>query len=79
MTKKTNEELAFELTLKTMKDYVQKCDKQDDIINPIEATYLLTNSLASALLFKAEGHTDECLTLIHEAVNDAFLSVKETI
>ena len=78
MTKKTNEELAFELTIKTMKDYVQKCDKQDDIMDTIEATYLLTNSLASALLFKAEGHTDECLTLIHEAVNNAFLSVKGT-
>ena len=73
----SNEKLAFKLIAKSMKDYAKKCDKEDKDMNPIEATYLLANSLATALLFKAEGHTDECLTLIHEAVNDAFLSVKE--
>jgi len=73
----SNEKLAFKLIAKSMGDYAKKCDKEDKDMNPIEATYLLANSLATALLYKAEGHTDECLTLIHEAVNDAFLSVKE--
>ena len=73
----SNEKLAFKLIAKSMEDYAKKCDKEDKDMNPIEATYLLANSLATALLYKAEGHKDKCLVLIHEAVNDAFLSVKE--
>lgn len=69
-----NEKLAFNITLDGLGNYATKC-KKDPItktMNPIEGSYLMSNSLAVALLYKAEGHIEECKDILHEAINDAY-------
>jgi DNA-binding protein YbaB len=74
-----NEKLAFNLTIKSLKDYAKKCtkDKNKKMMNPIEGTYLMSNSLATALLYKAEDHEEYCKEIIIEAIEDAYKTIKE--
>jgi dihydroxyacetone kinase-like predicted kinase len=76
----TNEKLAFNLTIKSLKDYAKKCtkDKNSKMMNPIEGTYLMSNSLAIALLYRAENHLKDCKDVIIEAVEDAYKTIKKT-
>ena len=66
-----NKKLAFNLAIKSLEDYAKKCtkDKNSKMMNPIEGTYLMSNSLAIALLYRAENHLEDCkdiiLSLIH--------------
>ena len=75
-----NEELAFDLTINTLERYAKKCikDKDKKMMNPVEATYLMTNSLATALLYKAEDYEEYCKEIIIEAIEDAYKEIKET-
>ena len=74
-----NEKLAFDLTIKSLEGYAKKCtkDKNKKMMNPIEGTYLMTNSLAIALLYRAENHLEDCKDLIIEAIEDAYKTIKE--
>tara|TARA_B100001057_G_scaffold52002_1_gene46176 strand:+ start:1350 stop:1595 length:246 start_codon:yes stop_codon:yes gene_type:complete len=74
-----NEELAFDLTINSLKSYAKKCTKDKDkkMMNPLEGTYLMSNSLATALLYKAEDHEEYCKEIIIEAIEDAYKEIKE--
>tara|TARA_X000000950_G_C13579573_1_gene522926 strand:+ start:315 stop:572 length:258 start_codon:yes stop_codon:yes gene_type:complete len=76
--KENNEKLAFDLTLKSLEGYAKKCtkDKNKKMMNPIEGTYLMTNSLAIALLYKSENHLEDCKDIIIEAIEDAYKKIK---
>jgi hypothetical protein len=47
------------------------------MMNPIEGTYLMSNSLAIALLYRAENHLEDCKDIIIEAIEDAYETIKE--
>ena len=47
------------------------------MMNPVEGTYLMSNSLATALLYKAEDYEEYCKEIIIEAIEDAYKEVKE--
>ena len=74
-----NNDLAFDLILKTLTEYAEKCtkDKGKDVMNPIEGTYLLATNLSMGLLMKAEDHFEDCKELLHMAIEDAYKQVKE--
>ena len=48
------------------------------MMNPIEGTYLMSNSLAIALLYRAENHLKDCKDVIIEAIEDAYKTIKKT-
>lgn len=75
-----NDKLAFNITLKGLKTYAQKCEKDPvmKMMNPIEGSYLMTNSLAVALLYKSDNHLEDCRELMIEAIDDALEQVKGT-
>ena len=72
-----NEQLAFDITIEALGKYAKNCEKDPvaKVMNPIEGTYLMTNSLAVALLYKAESNLNNCRELMHEAVDDAFQQI----
>jgi dihydroxyacetone kinase-like predicted kinase len=75
-----NDELALDVTIEALGKYAKNCEKDPiaEVMNPIEGTYLMTNSLAVALLWKADENLDDCRQLMHEAIDDAFKKVSNT-
>ena len=73
-----NDELA--ITIEALGKYAKNCEKDPiaKVMNPIEGTYLMTNSLAVALLWKADENLDDCRQLMYEAIDDAFKQVSNT-
>jgi len=73
-----NDKLAFDITIDGLVKYAKKCAKDPvtKTMNPIEGSYLMTNSLATALLYKAEDNLTDCRQLMIEAIDDALEKVK---
>jgi hypothetical protein len=68
-----NSDLAFNLSVDMLKNYAEECtvNKDDNMIDPITGSYLLVHNLAIGLFFKAEGHEQELINVLHSAIEDA--------
>ena len=68
-----NSDLAFNLSVDMLKNYATKCvvDKNKDMMDPIVGSYLLVHNLAIGLLYKAKGHEQELISVLHSAIEDA--------
>ena len=68
-----NSDLAFNLSVDMLKNYATKCvvDKNKDMMDPIVGSYLLVHNLAIGLFYKAKGHEQELISVLHSAIEDA--------
>jgi|TARA_B100001094_G_C18169632_1_gene794296 hypothetical protein len=68
-----NNDLAFNLSLGLMKDYVKNCldDKSEKKMDPVLGAYLLVHNLSIGLLFTAEGCEQEVIAILKDAIDDA--------
>jgi len=75
-----NSNLAFNLTIKLLGDYAEKCqvDSDKNMMDPILGTYNLVNQLAIGLLYKADGHIDDAIDIMNIAIQDAKEIVENT-
>ena len=75
-----NQNLAFELACKMMKDYALKCEIDEDreIMDPLLGSYLLLHELCVGLFYKAEGYEEELTNILFDAINDAKHVVQNT-
>lgn len=74
-----NSNLAFNLSVDMLAQYANKCalDKDKDLMDPIVGSYLLVHNLAIGLLYKAKGHEQELINVLHSAIKDAEYVVDE--
>ena len=75
-----NSNLAFNLSVDMLTQYANKCslDKDKDMMDPIVGSYLLVHNLAIGLLYKAKGHEQELINVLHSAIEDAEYIVDNT-
>ena len=68
-----NSDLAFNLSVDMLTQYANKCslDKDKDLMDPIVGSYLLVHNLAIGLFYKAKGHEQELINVLHSAIEDA--------
>ena len=68
-----NNDLAFNLSVKLMKDYVENCldDKSEKKMDPVLGAYLLVHNLSIGLLFTADGYEQEVISILKDAIDDA--------
>jgi hypothetical protein len=75
-----NSNLAFNLSVDMLTQYANKCalDKDNDMMDPIVGSYLLVHNLAIGLFYKAKGHEQELINVLHSAIEDAEYIVNNT-
>jgi len=75
-----NNDLAFNLAIKTLEAYAQDCvvDKDAKTMDPILGAYLLVNNLAIGLLFKAGSYDKEVLAILKDAIDDAEYKINKS-
>jgi hypothetical protein len=75
-----NSNLAFNLSVDMLKKYASECtlDKDKEMMDPIVGSYLLVHNLAIGLLYKAKGHEQELINVLHSAIEDAEYIVDNT-
>ena len=75
-----NSDLAFNLSVDMLTKYANKCslDKDKEMMDPIVGSYLLVHNLAIGLLYKAKGHEQELINVLHSAIEDAEYIVNNT-
>tara|TARA_R110002049_G_scaffold155190_2_gene320039 strand:+ start:642 stop:926 length:285 start_codon:yes stop_codon:yes gene_type:complete len=75
-----NNDLAFNLAIKTLEAYAQDCvvDKDAKTMDPMLGAYLLVNNLAISLLFKAEGLEQDIVAILKDAIDDAEYKINKS-